>query len=82
MGWERSDGITIVSDPLVSGRLVVFLEGGAGGRAEETDSIADERSARGQPPTSEVFWEGTYLNVTIMTALPASMLFWTKAPPS
>jgi hypothetical protein len=26
--------------------------------------------------------EDAYLNVTIMTGLPASILFWTKAPPS
>ena len=41
VGWERWDGLTIVSDPPVSSRLVVFLERGASGTAEETDSIAD-----------------------------------------
>lgn len=40
-GRKRWDRPTIVSDPPVSSGLVVFLERGASGTAEETDSIAD-----------------------------------------
>ena len=41
MRRKRLGKLTVVSDPLVSSGLVVFLERGASGSAEETDSITD-----------------------------------------
>ena len=58
------------------------MEGETGRGAEEADSIANVESADGQPCTVGVIRKDAYLNVTIITGLLASILFWTKAPPS